>query len=210
MNTTSEASAPIIGYARVSSAEQARSGLGLEAQQSALVACASANGYVDRIELVNEKGLSGTIEPTNRPVLGPAIERLDEAGDGVLVVSRLDRVGRSALDVLSIVERAKRGGWSIVMLDLVPDSGAPAGAIMLTMLAALEQLEREIIAQRTSDALEALKARGERLGAPVSDATRAAGVRAGELQSDGAKPSGDRCATNCRRSKPQRWRRLVG
>jgi DNA invertase Pin-like site-specific DNA recombinase len=153
----------VVAYARVSTDEQARSGLGLGAQRQVTAAEAARHGWT--LEHVADEGVSGSIPPEHRPALGPVLTALG-SGD-VLIVAKLDRLGRSALDVLRIAEQARDRGWRLVACDLGLDTGTPVGAFTLTALAAVAQLERDLIAQRTRDALAELKRNGARLGAPV-------------------------------------------
>lgn len=153
-----------VAYARVSTDEQARSGLGLGAQRRVAEAEAARHGWT--VEHVADEGVSGSVRPEDRPGLGPALASLN-AGDA-LIVAKLDRLGRSALDVLRLAESARDKGWRLVACDLGLDTGTPVGAFTLTALAAVAQLERDLIAQRTRDALAELKRRGVRLGRPVT------------------------------------------
>jgi DNA invertase Pin-like site-specific DNA recombinase len=153
-----------VGYARVSSHEQGRSGLGLAAQRATVDAEAAKHGWT--IDHRADTGVSGSIAPEDRPALGAILAGIG-LGD-VLVVAKLDRLGRSALDVLRIAETARTDGWRLVACDLGLDSGTPVGSFALTALAAVAQLERDLIAQRTREALQAAKARGARLGRPVA------------------------------------------
>lgn len=143
------------GYVRVSTDEQARSGLGLEAQRAAI-------GDVDR--WVEDAGVSASVPPDERPALGPVLARL-RAGD-VLTVSRLDRIARSVADFSDLLRRAEADGWSLRVLDLGLDMGTPMGRFVAQVMAAVAELEREMIGQRISDALRAKQARGEHVGAP--------------------------------------------
>jgi DNA invertase Pin-like site-specific DNA recombinase len=153
-----------VAYARVSTEEQARSGLGLEAQRQVMLGEAARHGWT--LEHVTDEGVSGSVRPEERPGLGTVLGSLS-AGDA-LIVAKLDRLGRSALDVLRLAEAARDKGWRLVACDLGLDTGTPVGAFTLTALAAVAQLERDLIAQRTRDALAELKRQGVRLGRPVA------------------------------------------
>ncbi len=87
--------------------------------------------------------------------------------------------------MLRLADLAHEQGWALVILDLRIDTTTPTGRMMLTVLAAVAQLERDLTAERTTAALQAAKRRGQRLGAPVSDNTRRAGIRAVELRDGG-------------------------
>jgi len=153
----------VFGYARVSTHEQTLSGLGLDSQRAAIDAEAARHGWT--VEHHADEGVSGSVCPENRPLLGQILQEIRD-GD-VLVVAKLDRLGRSALDVLRLADTARATGWRLVLLDLALDSATPVGAFTLTALAAVAQLERDLIAQRTRDALDAARRNGTRLGRPV-------------------------------------------
>jgi DNA invertase Pin-like site-specific DNA recombinase len=108
---------------------------------------------------------AGTLAPSKRPALADVLGRIGR-GD-VLVVSRVDRLARSTWETLGLVDRAGREGWSLVALDLCIDTSTPSGRMVLTVIAAVAEMERQMIAQRTRDALAEKKAAGYRMGRPV-------------------------------------------
>jgi DNA invertase Pin-like site-specific DNA recombinase len=90
-----------------------------------------------------------------------------ESGEaGTLVVSKLDRATRSLKDFADLMQRAQKGRWNFVALDLGIDLSSPSGEFMASVMASAAQWERRIISQRTSDVLQAKKAQGQRLGRP--------------------------------------------
>lgn len=152
----------VLGYLRVSTEEQTRSGLGLDAQRETIRAEADRRGW--EVEWVTDDGVSGGTAPANRPGLGSALAEVSP-GD-VLVVAKLDRLSRSLVDFAFLMEQARDEGWEVVALDLGVDTTSPAGEMMAGVMASFAQYERRLIAQRTREALAALKARGVRLGRP--------------------------------------------
>lgn len=102
---------------------------------------------------------------TDRPVLTDLLDKVCQE-KACLVVSKLDRLGRSVIDVLNILERIKECGAQVKLLDLGMDTTTPAGEMMLTVMAAFAQFERRMISQRTKDALAAAQAKGVVLGRP--------------------------------------------
>jgi DNA invertase Pin-like site-specific DNA recombinase len=84
----------------------------------------------------------------------------------VLVVSKLDRLSRSLLDFAGLMDKAKKEGWRLVVLDLAIDTTTASGALMANVMASFAEYERRLIADRTSAALQAKKAQGHRLGRP--------------------------------------------
>jgi DNA invertase Pin-like site-specific DNA recombinase len=169
-NTTATTTA--VAYCRVSTAEQGASGLGLDAQRATVELAAARRGW-GRLGLVVEVGSAKNL--SGRPLLRDLLDRLDAGEAQVLIVAKADRIARNTAELLGIAERAKRGGWALVMLDLEVDTTTPAGWFLLTTMAAVNQLERDLIAQRTREALAAKRAQGHRLGRPsrLSAETRA-------------------------------------
>jgi DNA invertase Pin-like site-specific DNA recombinase len=165
-----------LAYIRVSTNEQ---GAGLEAQKAALDAWATRQGV--ELEYVSDEGFSGG--NANRPGLGACRARLQHRGGPAgLVVSKMDRLSRSILDFSTIVADATRQGWSLVCLAPEVDLSTPAGRLMANVLMTFAQYEREMIGQRTKEALAIKKLQGVRLGRPPAVPTdvrrRIAGDRA--------------------------------
>lgn len=127
-----------IGYARVSTHRQQDS---LEAQQQALTAYGCEKIYSDK--------LSG-IKP-DRPGLNAAIDYM--RNEDSLVVTRLDRLGRSALDILRTVQELDARGIRIEALDTQLDTRTPAGKLVLSVLASMAEFERNLIVERTHEGL---------------------------------------------------------
>jgi DNA invertase Pin-like site-specific DNA recombinase len=152
-----------LAYVRVSTAEQATEGASLDAQATALVEAAERKGY--RVEVVREEGKSGkTI--TGRPALLDALIRLDRGDASALFAQRLDRLSRSLADFASLLDRAKRKGWTVAVLDADVDTASPSGEFLVNVLASAAQYERRIIGARTRDALAQRRREGVRLGRP--------------------------------------------
>ena len=82
----------------------------------------------------------------------------------VVVVPAVDRLGRSALHVLSLEETIRKNGAALVSLRGEVDTTTPSGTAMFQMTAVMAQLERSLISQRTKTALAHLKAQGIKLG----------------------------------------------
>lgn len=169
-----------VGYARVSTEEQGRSGLGLEAQEQRIRSECERRGW--ELGVLAREVRSG--KDMRRPKLAALLERLD-AESGVLVVAKLDRLSRSVADFSAVVERSRTRGWSLRILDLDIDTGTPVGEAVVMVLATFAQLERRMTGQRTREALAVKRSQGATLGRPrsVSDETRrlAVGLRAGGM-----------------------------
>ncbi len=153
----------VIGYVRVSTQEQAGSGLGMEAQRAALEAECDRRGW--RLVAVHEDaGLSG--KSADRPGLRAALEDVQSGRGGTLMASKLDRLSRSMKDFGTIMEVAQKGRWNLCVLDVNLDLSTPQGELCASIMASTSRWERRIIGQRTADALGALKAQGKKLGRP--------------------------------------------
>lgn len=164
MATRRKSPSPVVlGYARVSTTEQADSGAGLDAQRHTIEAeCAYRGLTLERIYV--DAGVSG--RTLDRPALSEALSALDEGRAGALVVAKVDRLSRSLADFAGLMQRAERCGWRIVALDLGVDTTTPAGEMMAGVIAGIAQYERRLIGQRTRDALAARRAAGVTLGRP--------------------------------------------
>jgi len=158
-----------ITYRRVSTNEQADSGLGLAAQAASIARTIEARGWAITAELADE-GLSGSVAPTARPALASALRMLAVGDADALVVAKLDRATRSVGDLCHLLDLSDRQGWDFVALDLGIDTSTPMGRAMAQMAGVFSELERKMIGQRTSDAMQALKASGHRLGRPIEQA----------------------------------------
>jgi DNA invertase Pin-like site-specific DNA recombinase len=155
----------IIAYTRVSTSEQAHSGLGLAAQRSSILREAKARGWdLASIEWIEDAGFSA--KSLRRPGLTIALDALKTGDAGVLVVAKTDRLSRSLLDFTSILQRAQKQGWILVALDSPADLSTPQGEAMVSVLAVFSQLERRLIGERTKACLAEARAAGTRLGRP--------------------------------------------
>jgi DNA invertase Pin-like site-specific DNA recombinase len=153
-----------IAYHRVSTDEQAATGNGLDAQAATVIRAVEARGWSLVATLTDEGRSGGNLR---RPALLDALDRLDRGEADALVVAKLDRLSRSVLDFAAITEQAKRRGWSVVALDVDVDTTTPTGELVANITSSVAQWERRIIGARTSEAMQAMKRRGVRLGRPV-------------------------------------------
>ncbi|GAB2751571.1 recombinase family protein [Sinomonas soli] len=151
-----------IGYVRVSTGEQARSGLGLDAQRSAILAEAERRGW--DIEFIEDAGVSG--KSMDRPGIKLATALLDAGKADILVAAKLDRVSRSVADGATLLRHARSKGWSVVVLDMQLDTTTTMGNFAANIVLAFAELERDMASDRTRAALTAKRARGERMGRP--------------------------------------------
>jgi DNA invertase Pin-like site-specific DNA recombinase len=133
----------LIGYARVSTQDQ-----NADSQIESLRKAGCDKIYTDRA--------SG--KTTNRPEFRAAVDQL--RGGDTLAVWKLDRLGRSVKDLLIFMDDLKNAGVNFRSLTDSIDTGTPSGRFFFNMMAALAQMERELIIERTKAGLAAAKARG--------------------------------------------------
>lgn len=155
----------VIGYLRVSSDEQARSGLGLEAQRRAILDEITVRGWTLHSWAVDE-GFSAKRKAPPRPAYLNARGLLRTKQADGLIASKLDRVHRSTVDFGGLLEAALREKWALVLMDLPADTTTASGRAMLRQMAVWAEFERDLISERTIAALAVLKSQGVRLGAP--------------------------------------------
>ncbi|RTL42204.1 MAG: recombinase family protein [Rhodocyclaceae bacterium] len=110
----------------------------------------------------SDDGVSGAVVATQRAGLSDLLAYVRE-GD-VVVVAAIDRLGRNTLDVLNTVEALKTKEVSVISMREGFDLATPAGKLMLTMLAAVAELERENLKARQLAGLERARAEGKHLG----------------------------------------------
>lgn len=137
----------IYGYARVSTSEQ-----NIDMQKQALASAGAVEIFSDTI--------TGTSK--DRPGLSLLLDKV-QRGD-VVLVWKLDRLGRSARNLLELAELLKSKGVSIRSLQDGIDTSGPLGGFLLTILGAVGELERETIRERVRAGMEAGKRRGEHQG----------------------------------------------
>ncbi len=142
---------PAIGYARVSTDEQAREGVSLEAQVARIRAYAQAK-ELELADVLTDEGISGkTLE---RPALRELLQRCERGEVGHVVVVKLDRLTRRTRDLLALVDDlvlARQIELHSVSESL--DTSTPHGRFVLTLFGGLAQMERELIGERTRTAL---------------------------------------------------------
>lgn len=153
-----------IAYLRVSTEEQAASGLGLEAQRGRVVEEIARRGW-ESVAVLADEGYSA--KSLDRPAITEALRMLTAGEADALVVAKLDRLSRSLLDFAALMDRSRREGWEVVALDLGMDTSTPSGEMLAGVMATFAQYERRLIGQRTRDALAVKRAQGVRLGRPV-------------------------------------------
>jgi len=164
----------IFGYGRVSTKDQQSENQHLELIRA---------GYEVHYWFADE-GISGKVPALQRAQFRVLLDRIREGE--TLVVSKLDRLGRDAQDIGSTINMLAARGIEVIVLQLGKlDLTSSAGKLMLTMLAAMAEMERDLLIERTQAGLERAKAEGKILGRPASTtdeqrAKMAARFKAGE------------------------------
>lgn len=140
------------GYARVSTEQQ-----NLDRQLDML--------HAHGVDFVYNEKLTGA--KRDRPELTKLLDRVTE-GDTVVIES-LSRLGRSTKDLIELVELFERRSVHLVSLKESIDTATPTGKLLFTLMSALAQFERDVIADRTREGLKASRARGRQGGRPRTD-----------------------------------------
>lgn len=167
-----------IGYIRVSTVHQVEDGLSLEVQRERLAAFATAQGDIEIVGIEEDAGVSAaTLE---RPGVTRALARL-KAGDAhALLICKLDRLTRSVRDLSNLIEDYFAKRFRLISVAESFDTRSAAGRMFVGLIALFAQWEREVIGERTSEALQHLKRKGVKLGnAPLGFA------HSEELDADG-------------------------
>lgn len=168
----------IFAYTRVSTTDQTTENQRLDIERA---------GYkVDYF--YSDEGVSGKVSASQRPQFKALLSQIRDGE--TLVVSKLDRLGRDAQDVGATIKALAARKIEVIVLQLGKlDLTSPAGKLMLTMLAAVAEMERDVLVERTQSGLARAKAEGKTLGRPTrtDEAKRAELVR--QFASPGASVS---------------------
>lgn len=149
-------------YCRVSTTEQTTENQILAIQQQ---------GYeLNETRTISET-VSGSVEAMKREKFKMLINHQMESGD-MLVVLKLDRLGRDNIDVQNTINLLTDKGIKVVCLDLpISDLSSAEGKLMLQMFSAFAEFERNRIRERTKEGLERAKDQGKKLGRPIAHST---------------------------------------
>jgi putative DNA-invertase from lambdoid prophage Rac len=154
--------ARVFAYCRVSTCDQTT--------ENQVREIAAAGFAVDPRRVIEET-VSGSVAASLRTGFAKLLERLDP-GD-VLVTTKLDRLGRNAMDVRQTVELLAGMGVRVHCLALGGmDLTSPAGKMTMGVIASVAEFERDLLIERTHAGLERAKAEGKQLGRPVATGTR--------------------------------------
>jgi len=153
----------LLGYVRVSTDDQAATGHGLDAQEAAITEACAQRGWV-LADLLRDEGESG--KDLDRPALRIALQGIASGDASGLVVAKLDRLSRSVADFAALLEWFTEAEATLVALDLGIDTSSPGGRLVANVFASVAEWEREVIAARTRDGLQAARESGKAISRP--------------------------------------------
>ena len=146
----------VFAYCRVSTADQTTTNQRMEIK---------AAGFAVEARRLIEEHISGAVSAKQRPGFLKLIDRMEQ-GD-VLVVTKLDRLGRNAMDVRATVEQLAGAGVRVHCLALGGvDLTSPAGKMTMQVIAAVAEFERDLLIERTQSGIMRAKAAGKQCGRP--------------------------------------------
>jgi DNA invertase Pin-like site-specific DNA recombinase len=154
------------GYIRVSTVEQAGTGHSLEEQKKRIEGYCSANG-LNLAHIYIDAGVSagkGLEKRESGKYLSAVSDSFALSKGDTVIATKLDRLFRNALDCLSTVEEWKKRGISMHVMDLNIDTSKPVGNLLLQIMAAVAEMERAQVSERTRVVIEHLKASGRVYG----------------------------------------------
>jgi len=150
-----------VGYIRVSTQDQAESGLSLKHQEEKIKAYCEAMDF-ELIEIRSDAGFSG--KSLKRPAIQDIIKMIQEKQVEAVVILKLDRLTRSVKDLCYLVELFEKLGVALVSVQDSINTTTAAGRLVVNVLGSVSQWEREAIAERTKAALGVKKQQGLRIG----------------------------------------------
>lgn len=150
-----------IGYVRVSTEEQADSGLGLEAQRQRIAAYCTLKG-IELVEVFADEGVSGGKALATRPA-GAKLLATARKTKAVVISAKFDRLFRSVADAANTIADFDKKGIELVAISENFDMTNPFGRAMAQMASVFAELERKMIGERTKSALTVKRSRGERI-----------------------------------------------
>ena len=146
----------VFAYCRVSTTDQTTQNQIIEIK---------AAGFAIEVQRLIEESVSGSVAAKERPGFTKLIDRM-ESGD-ILVVTKLDRLGRNAMDVRATVEQLASLGVRVHCLALRGvDLTSPAGKMTMQVIAAVAEFERDLLLERTQSGINRAKAAGKQFGRP--------------------------------------------
>src|SRR5579871_6639790 len=150
-----------IGYARVSTNKQADRGVSLDAQVEKIRAMAAVHN-AELLDILVDGGESA--KSLQRPGVEHLLALVDAKKVGAVLIANLDRLTRSVRDLCVLLERFERRGVALISVAESLDTSSAAGRLVLNIMTAVSQWEREAIGERTRDAMQHKRNEGQRVG----------------------------------------------
>lgn len=150
-----------IGYVRVSTADQAESGLSLTHQENKIRAYADALD-IELTGIAVDAGYSA--KSLNRPAMQEVISKVKSGAVDTVIILKLDRLTRSVKDLGAVVELFEKTGAALISVQDSINTATAAGRLVLNVLGSVAQWEREAVGERTKAALSVKKSAGQRVG----------------------------------------------
>lgn len=148
----------VFAYCRVSTFDQSTENQGLE------IVAAGFNVVSTRVV---QETISGSVPAMERPGFARLVDRLEK--DDVLVVTKIDRLGRNSMDVRSTVDRLATSGVRVHCLSLGGvDLTSPAGRMTMQVISAVAEFEKDLLIERTHAGIRRAKAAGKTFGRPTA------------------------------------------
>ncbi len=142
----------VIGYTRVSTAEQDKAGVSPPEQRATIREAAKREGW-ELVEMVDDVASGKSMK---REGIEGVLVRLKAGDADALVVARANRLSRDVGDFAALLKLSEKQGWALILLDLGIDTSTAAGEMMATQWIGFAQYERRRIGERTREALAAL------------------------------------------------------
>lgn len=153
----------LVAYVRVSTEEQAASGLSIEGQKRRIQKYCECYAH-NLVAVYSDEGVSA--KNLQRPAVGLALAMLQQEHIDGLIICKLDRLVRSARDAAAILDLVDKYKKALVSVDEHLDTKTAQGRFFYSITAAYAQMERELCSERTKQALAVKKANGSLLGRP--------------------------------------------
>jgi site-specific DNA recombinase len=150
-----------VGYVRVSTDKQADRGVSLDAQAEKIKAMAVVHN-AELVDIIVDGGESA--KSLQRPGMEKLLELVDGKKVQAVIIAKLDRLTRSVKDLCELLERFERRGVALISVAESLDTSSAAGRLVLNIMTAVSQWEREAIGERTRDAMSHKRSNGERVG----------------------------------------------
>jgi len=150
-----------LGYIRVSTNEQANTGVSLKAQEEKIRGYCELYNY-DLVEIVKDPGLSA--KNLNRPGVQKVLEAIKAKSIDAIIVMKLDRLTRSVRDLANIIELTNKKNVAMISVEEKIDGSTSTGKMLIHLIGVFSEFERNCISDRTKIAMQYKKSKGEVVG----------------------------------------------